>query len=79
MLDRKFREKDVINIKKNNIKFPYEAENHMRFNIIKELIYKIYNIKNSNHEKKKLKFVIYILEKTVVPVLKKKLLIYQKK
>lgn len=55
LLDRNFREKDVVNIKMNNIKFSYEAENHMRFNKINRLLNEINKIKKFQQEKKKIK------------------------
>ena len=53
LLSRKFREKEVIQIKKNNLNFSYEAENHMQFDKINELISKITNIKKSQEKKAK--------------------------
>ena len=54
LLNRKFREKEVIEIKKNNINFSYEAENHMRFQKINKLISKILDIKKSEDKKSKI-------------------------
>lgn len=55
LLNRNFREREFANIKKNNVKFFYEAENHMRFNKINDLIIEILKIKKSNKKKLKIK------------------------